>query len=61
MEKFIILFSVFIIAVSLFIYYEQYESEIDFVKSNIDNKEYLVRKAPDQKKAKHFIPRRGLT
>ena len=31
MEKFIILFTVFIIAVSLFMYYEQYESEIDLV------------------------------
>ena len=49
MEKFIIIFSVFVIAVSCFIYYEQYESEIDLVKSNIDNNEYLVRKAPDQK------------
>jgi len=36
-------------------HYEQYDNEVHYVKSDIDNNEYLVRKMPDSKQASNLM------
>ncbi len=55
MEDFISLVTIFIIILSLFIYYETKYSKIIYIKSDIDDKMYLVRNLPDKKEAANLL------
>ena len=55
MYNFLFLFIFFIIILSLFIYTESRNNEIIYVKSNIDNRQYLVRNQEDKQDAADLL------
>lgn len=55
MEDFVSLITIFIIVLSLFIYYESKYSNVIYIKSDLDNKMYLVRNLPDKQKAANLL------
>ena len=55
MEDFVSLVTIFIIVLSLFIYYESKYSNIIYIKSDLDNKMYLVRNLPDKQQAANLL------
>lgn len=48
-------FIIFIIIIILFLYIKSYYAEVVYIKSNIDNRNYLVRKLPDCQKAADYL------
>jgi len=55
MEKFIIFIICFVLIISAFIYYEGENNEVEYIKSNIDNNLYLVRKMEDNQDAANIL------
>lgn len=55
MEKFIIFIVCFVLIISGFMYYDSVRNEVEYVKSDIDNKKYLVRKADDNQQAADLL------
>ena len=55
MMSFMDFFIVFIIIIILFFYIKNYYAEVIYVKSSIDNRNYLVRKLPDSQKAADYL------
>ena len=55
MEKIIIFIICFVLITSAFIYYEGENNEVEYIKSNIDNNLYLVRKMEDNKNAANIL------
>ena len=55
MEKFIIFIVCFVLIISGFMYYDSVNNEVEYVKSNIDNKKYLVRKVDDNQQAADLL------
>ena len=47
MNDFVQIVIISIVVISLYIYYESKYSELEYVKSNIDNQLYLVRNRKD--------------
>jgi len=48
-------FVIFVLVVILYFYVKKYYGEVEQVKSEKDNKKYLVRKLPDSKKAAEIL------
>ena len=55
MEKFVNIFVIIILLSILYIYFESKSYDVVFVKSNIDNNEYLVRNLPDRQAAANLL------
>ena len=55
MYNFLVLFIIFIILFTIFIYNENKNNEVIYVKSNIDNREYLVRNLSDKQMAADLL------
>lgn len=55
MLSFLDLFIIFIVILILFFYIKGYYTEVTYVKSNVDGRNYLVRKLPDRQKAADLI------
>ena len=55
MKKFVDCFSIFIIIVIIYIYFESKTSEIVYVESIVDNKKYLVRNMKDKEQAANLL------
>ena len=55
MYDFIFLFIIFILVIVLFIYYEKKNNGLIYVKSSLDNKEYLVRNVDDKQDAADLL------
>lgn len=55
MDDFITLFIIGIIVLCIYIKYESKHSEVIFIKSNVDNKTYLVRNLPDKQQAANLL------
>jgi predicted metal-dependent hydrolase len=55
MEKFIIFIVCFVLIISGFMYYDSMRNEVEYVKSNVDNNKYLVRKADDNQRAADLL------
>ena len=55
MEKAISLFTIVFIVITLFIFLESKNNDVVYVKSSIDNKNYLVRNLPDKEKAANML------
>lgn len=55
MEKFLIFITCFVLIVSGFVYYDGKNNEVEYLKSNVDNNTYLVRKMPDAQNAADLL------
>uniref|UniRef100_A0A6C0EI97 WLM domain-containing protein n=1 Tax=viral metagenome TaxID=1070528 RepID=A0A6C0EI97_9ZZZZ len=55
MNEFVNIVIITIIIISLYIYYESKYSDLEYVKSTIDNEMYLVRNRPDKQKASNIL------
>ena len=55
MNEFITIIIATIIVLSIFVFYESKYSELTYIKSSIDNTEYLVRNRKDKKKAANIL------
>jgi hypothetical protein len=55
MMSFLDFFIIFIIVITLFFYIKNYYAEVIYVKSNVDGRNYLVRKLPDRQKAADYL------
>jgi predicted metal-dependent hydrolase len=55
MNDFISIIIATIVLISIFMYYETKYSELTYVKSNIDNEDYLVRNREDKNKAADLL------
>ena len=55
MEDFVSFFLILIVITILYIYLEAKSLDVKFVKSNIDNKTYLVRNLPDSEDAANLL------
>jgi hypothetical protein len=55
MMSFLDFFIIFIIVIILFFYIKNYYAEVIYVKSNVDGRNYLVRKLPDRQKAADYL------
>lgn len=55
MITFLDFFIIFVIIIILFLYIKSYYAEVTYVKSKIDNRNYLVRKLPDSQQAADFL------
>ena len=55
MNDFVQIVIISIVVISLYIYYESKYSELEYVKSNIDNQLYLVRNRKDKLKAANIL------
>jgi len=53
--SFLDFFIIFIIVIILFFYIKNYYAEVIYVKSNVDGRNYLVRKLPDRQKAADYL------
>src|SRR5579872_7370695 len=52
---FLILIILFVVSLSATMYIEEFNSEVEFVKSEYDKREYLVRNLPDKKRASGLL------
>ena len=55
MLSFVDVFILFVVLIILFFYLKGYYAEVEFVKSNIDGRQYLVRKLADKQKATDLL------
>ena len=55
MEKFLIFITCFVLIVSGFVYYDGKNNEVEYLKSDVDNNTYLVRKMPDAQNAADLL------
>ena len=55
MQNLIIIITVFILGLSLYMYIENKRNDLVYVKSKLDNKDYLVQRFPDSNKAAFLI------
>ena len=55
--SFLELFIVIIMVAILFFYLKKYYGEVEYIKSTIDNRKYLVRKLPDRQEAADRLAR----
>lgn len=55
MLSFLDFFVIFVVVIILFLYIKSYYAEVVYVKSNIDGRNYLVRKLPDRQKAADML------
>ena len=55
MNDFVNIVILTILIVSIYIYYESKYSELEYIVSSIDNRQYLVRNRPDKKKAANIL------
>jgi hypothetical protein len=55
--RFLEIFIIFILVVIIISYVRRVYGEVDFVKSRVDNREYLVRHLPDRQEAADFLAR----
>jgi predicted metal-dependent hydrolase len=55
MNELVIIFIIFILVISFFMHYEERFSDLTYVKSELDNKEYLVRNREDSKLAANLL------
>jgi len=55
MEKFLIFITCFVLIVSGFVYYDGKNNEVEYLKSNVDNNTYLVRKMHDAQNAADLL------
>jgi len=52
---FIEVFIIFVIAVLIIMFIQNHYGEVEYVRSSIDNRLYLVRKLPDSKEAANYL------
>jgi hypothetical protein len=52
---FLDIFIIFVVIIIIFLYIKRYYGEVAYVRSNIDNKKYLVRKLPDSQEAADLL------
>ena len=55
MNELVVIFIVFVVVVSFFMHYEERFSDLTYVVSELDNKEYLVRNREDSKLAANLL------
>ena len=55
MQNLILIITAVIIGLFIYMYIDNYKKDLVYVKSNVDNKEYLVQRFPDSKKAADLI------
>jgi len=55
MQNLIIIISIFILSLCLYMYIENKNSDLVYIKSNLDNREYLVQRFPDSNRAADLI------
>ena len=55
MQNLIIIITVFILGLSIYMYFENKSNDLVYVKSKLDNKDYLVQRFPDSDKAAILI------
>lgn len=55
MINFLDIFILFVVVIILYMYLKSYYAEVTYVKSNVDGRNYLVRKLPDRQQAADML------
>lgn len=55
MLNFLDVFILFVVVIILYMYLKSYYAEVTYVKSNVDKRNYLVRKLPDRQQAADML------